>query len=90
MDVLIELETALPLRLAANLSQWPLEILQTQNLRKKKKKKEKEKKKKKPFPCGPESIVPLDAHYKKNVCKTVGRTPTANKVNYDSFIKLLN
>lgn len=32
------------------------------------------------FPCGP------NCHYKREVCKTVDRTPrTANKVSYDSF-----
>ena len=37
-------------------------------------------------PCGPKSIFPIDHHCKRDVCKTVDRTPrTANNVNYDSF-----
>ena len=37
-------------------------------------------------PCSPKSVFPIDHHYKRDVCKTVDRTPpTANNVNYDSF-----
>ena len=37
-------------------------------------------------PCSQKSIFPIDHHCKRDVCKTVDRTPrTANNVNYDSF-----
>ena len=37
-------------------------------------------------PCSLKSIFFIDHHCKRDVCKTVDRTPrTANNVNYDSF-----
>lgn len=40
----------------------------------------------KELPCGPKSIIPIDHHYKRDICKTLDRTPRiANKVTYGSF-----
>ncbi len=37
-------------------------------------------------PCGPKSIFPIDHHCKRDVCKTVDRTPPAvNMVSYYSW-----